>query len=90
MEKDLSFIDELIKKGVIKIVEKLNDELTNKAFEYIDKGLSYNPKRLDVYFGKAHLYYLIKDYKKQFGLLKTIFELDKKDKSRTLKLIINY
>lgn len=26
MEKDLSFIDELIKKGVIKIVEKLNDE----------------------------------------------------------------
>lgn len=43
-----------------------------------------------MYFGKAHLYYLIKDYKKQFGLLKTTFELDKKDKSRTLKLIINY
>lgn len=26
MEKDLSFIDELIKKGTVKIVEKLNDE----------------------------------------------------------------
>lgn len=26
MEKELSFIDELIKKGTVKIVEKLNDE----------------------------------------------------------------
>ena len=80
-----------MKKGKnIYLVAEYNDELTNKAFEYIDKGFSYNPKRLDMYFGKTHLYYLIKDYKKQFGLLKTIFELDKKDKSRTLKLIINY
>ena len=61
-----------------------DDKLCNKAFEYIDKGLSYNPKRLDMYFGKAHLYYLRKDYKNQCELLKTLFNLNKKYKSKWL------
>lgn len=59
-------------------------DLCLKAFEYIDKGLSYNPKRLDMYFGKAHLYYLRKEYKNQCELLKNIFALDKKNKSNWL------
>ena len=61
-----------------------DDDLCLKAFEYIDKGLSYNPKRLDMYFGKAHLYYLRKDYKNQCELLKNIFDLNKKNKSNWL------
>ena len=61
-----------------------DDDLCLKAFEYIDKGLSYNPKRLDMYFGKAHLYSLIKDYKNQCELLKNVFELNKKNKSNWL------
>ncbi len=61
-----------------------DDDLCLKAFEYIDKGLSYNPKRLDMYFGKAHLYYLRKEYKNQCELLKIIFDLNKKNKSKWL------
>ena len=34
-----------------------DDDLCTKAFEYIDKGISYNPKRLDMHFGKAQLYF---------------------------------
>lgn len=61
-----------------------DDEMSAKAFEYIDKGLSYNPKRLDMYFGKAHLYYLREEYKTQCELLKNVFVLDKKNKSKWL------
>lgn len=45
MEKELSFIDELIKKGTVKIVEKLNDE-----DETIDiKVLDFKPLIVDNY-----------------------------------------
>ena len=70
--------------GYMYFITEYDDEMSAKAFEYIDKGLSYNPKRLDMYFGKAHLYYLRKEYKKQCELLKNIFALDKKNKSKWL------
>lgn len=71
-------------EGYMYFITEYDDEMSAKAFEYIDKGLSYNPKRLDMYFGKAHLYYLRKEYKKQCELLKNIFALDKKNKSKWL------
>lgn len=71
-------------EGYMCFITKYDDEMSNKAFEYIDKGISYNPKRLDMYFGKAHFYYLRKDYKNQCELLKKVFELDKKNKSQWL------
>lgn len=40
MEKDLSFIDELIKKGVIKIVEKLNDEDEDGMLDLNSRSMS--------------------------------------------------
>ena len=40
MEKDLSFIDELIKKGVIKIVEKLNEEDEDGMLDLNSPGMS--------------------------------------------------
>lgn len=52
MEKDLSFIDELIKKGVIKIVEKLNDELTNKPLNILIKVFHIILKDLICILGK--------------------------------------
>lgn len=52
MEKDLSFIDELIKKGVIKIVEKLNDELTNKPLNILIKVFHIILKDLMCILGK--------------------------------------
>lgn len=71
-------------EGYMCFITKYDDEMSNKAFEYIDKGISYNPKRLDMYFGKAHFYYLRKDYKNQYELLKKVFDLDKKNKSQWL------
>lgn len=35
---------------------------TQKAFEYIDKGISLFPKRLDMRFGKIHALRIIKDW----------------------------
>ena len=71
-------------EGYMYFITEYDNEMSAKAFEYIDKGLSYNPKRLDMYFEKAHLYYLRKEYKKQCELLKNIFALNKKNKSKWL------
>ena len=61
-----------------------DDDLCKKAFEYIDKGLYYNPKRLDMHFGKAQLYFMRKEYKQQADVIKNIFELNKKYKTSWL------
>lgn len=58
-------------------VVEYDNELCNKAFEYIDTGLKYNPMRLDMHFGKAQLYFMLKDYSKQADVIKEIFELNK-------------
>lgn len=64
---------------IYSIVE-YDDDLCSKAFEYIDKGLSYNPKRLDMHFGKAHLYFLREEYTKQADVIKNVLALNKKYK----------
>lgn len=49
------------------------DYYLEKAFEYIDKGISLFPKRLDMRFGKIHVLRLIKDWDKfTTEILKTI------------------
>ena len=68
---------------IYSIVEYDND-LCSKAFEYIDKGLSYNPKRLDMHFGKAHLYFLREEYTKQADVIKNVLTLNKKYKDSWL------
>lgn len=68
---------------IYSIVEYDND-LCSKAFEYIDKGLSYNPKRLDMHFGKAHLYYLRGEYTNQADVIKNVLNLNKKYKDSWL------
>lgn len=60
------------------------DDLCTKAFEYIDKGISYNPKRLDMHFGKAQLYFMREEYNKQADVIKNILELNKKYKNSWL------
>ena len=55
-----------------------DDVFSEKAFAAIDKGLSYHPKRLDMYFGKAHFYYMREEYSEQKELLKRVFALHKK------------
>ena len=61
-----------------------DDENCDKAIEYIDKGLSYNPKRLDMHFGKAHLLFLRQQYENQVQVIKNVFELNKKYKNEWL------
>ena len=61
-----------------------DDELCSKAFEYINKGLSYNPKRLDMHFGKAQLYFMRQEYQKQTEVIKEVFNLNKKYKDSWL------
>ncbi|MCR5288518.1 MAG: hypothetical protein K6E51_00845, partial [Treponema sp.] len=68
---------------IYSIVE-YDDDLCSKAFEYIDKGLSYNPKRLDMHFGKAHLYFLREEYTKQADVIKNILAKNKKYKNSWL------
>ena len=65
-------------------ITEYDDNLSSKAFEYIDKGLSYNPKRLDMYFGKAQFYFMRKEYNKQCEVIKHILELNKKYKDSWL------
>ena len=65
-------------------VIEYDDDLCAKAFEYIDKGLSYNPKRLDMHFGKAQLYFMLAEYEKQAEVIKHIMELNKKYKDSWL------
>ena len=65
-------------------VVEYDKELCAKAFEYIDKGLTYNPKRLDMHFGKAHLYFTLGEYNKQAEVIKNIFKLNKKYKNSWL------
>lgn len=61
-----------------------DDEYSARAFEYLDKGLSYNPKRLDMYFGKAQFYFMRKEYDKQMQVIKTAVDLNKKYKDSWL------
>ena len=68
---------------IYSIVE-YDDDLCARAFEYIDKGLSYNPKRLDMHFGKAQLYFMRAEYEKQAEVIKHVFELNKKYKNSWL------
>ncbi|MBO4638308.1 MAG: hypothetical protein J5710_00985 [Treponema sp.] len=65
-------------------IVEYDDDLSAKAFEYIDKGLSYNPKRLDMHFGKAHFYFMRKEYDKQADVIKNTFKLNKKYKNSWL------
>ena len=65
-------------------VMEYDNEICNKAFEYIDLGLKYNPKRLDMHFGKAQLYFMLADYSKQAEVIKDIFGLNKKYKDSWL------
>lgn len=65
-------------------VMEYDTELCNKAFDYIDIGLKYNPKRLDMHFGKAQLYFMLTDYAKQAEVIKKVFELNKKYKDSWL------
>jgi|GEM_PF-6288201 tetratricopeptide (TPR) repeat protein len=65
-------------------VIEYDDEAGAKALEYIDKGLSYNPKRLDMHFGKAHFYFMRGEYSKQSDVIKNIFALNKKYKDKWL------
>ena len=65
-------------------VVEYDSDLCNKAFEYIDLGLKYNPKRLDMHFGKAQLYFMLTDYSKQAGVIKNVMELNKKYKDSWL------
>ncbi len=65
-------------------VMEYDAELCNKAFDYIDIGLKYNPKRLDMHFGKAQLYFMLTDYTKQAEVIKKVLELNKKYKDSWL------
>ena len=59
-------------------VIEYDDENSQIAFDYIDKGISYNPQRLDMYFGKAQFLFLRGEYDKQTEVIKTVFKLNKK------------
>ena len=61
-----------------------DDECSAKAFEYLDKGLSYNPKRLDMYFGKAQFHFLRKEYDEQMQVIKETVKLNKEYKNSWL------
>lgn len=61
-----------------------DDKLSKKAFDAIDTGIKYNPNRLDMYLGKAQFYFVRKEYKKQYDLLKKVLELNKKNKDAWL------
>ena len=65
-------------------IMEYDNELCNKAFDYIDIGLKYNPKRLDMHFGKAQLYFILTDYTKQAEVIKKVLELNKKNKDSWL------
>lgn len=65
-------------------VYSYDEEAINKAFEKIDIGISYNPKRLDLYFGKAHVCYITGKYELQLNLLYNVFELNQKYKGKWL------
>lgn len=65
-------------------VIEYDDELCAKAFEYIDKGISYNPTRLDMHFGKAKLYSMRGEYANQLRVLQGIVELNKEYESKWL------
>lgn len=68
---------------IYSIVE-YDDELSAKAFEKLDEGISYNPKRLDMYFGKAHFYYLRGEYQKELEAIRQVIELNSQYKDAWL------
>ena len=65
-------------------VIEYDDEESKLAFDYLDKGISYNPKRLDMYWGKAQFYFMRGDYDQEIQVIKTAFELNKKYKDSWL------
>lgn len=60
------------------------EEYSKKAIEAIDTGLSYNPKRLDMHFGKAQFLFMREQYSEQKDLLKKLIALNKKYKTEWL------
>lgn len=63
---------------------EFTDEFAKKSEEYLNKGISYNPKRLDLQFKRVSFYSLKHDYKKEYDLLINLLSLDKKYKSKWL------
>ena len=59
-----------------------NYEDIKQALLYINKGISYNPNRLDMHFGKIHILGEIKDYKNQSISLINLFELSIQNKNQ--------
>lgn len=57
-------------------------KILKKAYENADKAISINPKRIDIYFGKARMYFESADYTAQAKLLKNILELNKKNQGK--------
>lgn len=68
---------------IFSIIE-YDEELSAKAFEYIDRGLALNPTRLDMYFGKAQFNFMLEKYTAQLEVLKKTFELNEKYKNKWL------
>ena len=60
------------------------DDFAKKAEEYLNKGISYNPKRLDLQFKRVTFYSLKHYYKKEYDLLVKLLSLDKKYKTKWL------
>ncbi len=60
-----------------------HDEV-QKAIAALDKGLKYNPKRLDMYFGKAHVLGEIGKYKEQTKVIMKVLDLSVKYKNNWL------
>ena len=56
---------------------EFTDEFAKKSEEYLNKGISYNPKRLDLQFKRVSFYSLKHDYKKEYDLLINLLSLDK-------------
>ncbi len=59
-------------------------EEVQKAIAALDKGLKYNPKRLDMYFGKAHVLGEIGKYKEQSKVIIKVLDLSVKYKNNWL------
>ena len=60
------------------------DKFAKKSEEYINKGISYNPQRLDLQLKRIHFYSLKHDYKKEYDLLVKLLSLNKKYKTKWL------
>ena len=73
-----------ILNGMKKSIDSAAIVFSKKAEEYLNKGISYNPKRLDLQFKRVTFYSLKHDYKKEYDLLVKLLSLDKKYKTKWL------